>query len=37
MTLSLKVNRQDQVIYFIFSEIPDLKNFKIDTKIKSAS
>ena len=37
MTLSLKVNRQDHVIYFSFSEIPDLKNVKIDTKIRSAS
>ena len=37
MTLSLKVNRQGHVIYFSFSEISDLKNVKIDTKIKSAS
>ena len=37
MTLVLKVNRQGQVIYFIFCEIPDLKNVKIDTKINSAS
>ena len=37
MTLVLKVNRQGQVIYFNFFEIPDLRNVKIDTKIKSAS
>ena len=37
MTLSLKVNRRGHVIYFSFSELPDLKNVKIDTKIKSAS
>ena len=37
MTSVLKVNRQDHVIYFSFSEIPDLRNVKIDTKINSAS
>ena len=37
MTLSLKIIRQGHVIYFIFSEISDLENVKIDTKIKSAS
>ena len=37
MTLVLKVNRQSQVIFFSFSEIPDLRNVKIDTKINSAS
>ena len=37
MTLIFKVNRQGQVIYFNFFEIPDLKNVKIDTKISSAS
>ena len=37
MTLVLKVNRQGQVIYFSFSEIPDLRNVKVDTKINSAS
>ena len=35
MTLILKVNRQGQVIYFNFFEIPDLGNVKIDTKINS--
>ena len=37
MTLVLKVNRQGQVIYFIFFEIPDLSIVKINTKIISAS
>ena len=37
MILILKVNRQDQVIYFSFFEIPDFRNVKIDTKINSAS
>ena len=37
MTLDFKVNRQGHVIYFIFFEIPDLKNVRIDTKINSAS
>ena len=37
MTLILKVNRQGQVIYFNFVEIPDLRNVKINTKINSAS
>ena len=37
MTSVLKVNRQGQMIYFSFSEIPDIRNVKIDTKIKSAS
>ena len=37
MTLVLKVNRQGQVIYFNFFEIPDLRNVKIDTEINSAS
>ena len=37
MTLALKVNRQGQVIYSSFFEIPDLRNVKIDTKINSAS
>ena len=37
MTLILKINRQGHVIYFDFSEIPDLENVKIDTKINSAS
>jgi len=33
MTLILKVNRQGQVIYFEFSEISEIKNVKINTKI----
>ena len=37
MTLGLKVIRQGQVNYFNFSEIPDLRNAKIDTKINFAS
>ena len=37
MTLVFKVNRKSQVIYFIFFEIPDLRNVKIDPKINSAS
>ena len=37
MTLVLKVNRQGQVIYSSFFEIPDFRNVKIDTKINSAS
>ena len=37
MTLILKVNRQNHVIYFSFSEIPDLRKVNIDTKINSAS
>ena len=37
MALVFKVNRQGQVIYFNFFEIPDLRNVNIDTKINSAS
>ena len=37
MTLVLKVNRQGQVIYFNFFEIPDLWNVRMNTKINSAS
>ena len=37
MTLGLKVNRQGQVIYFNFFEIPDLRNVRINTKINSVS
>ena len=35
MTSVLKVNCQGQVIYFSFSEIPDLRNVKIDKTINS--
>ena len=31
MTLILKINRQCEVIYSSFSEIPDLRNVKIRT------
>ena len=31
------VIRQGQVIYFKFSEISELRNVKIDTKIQAAS
>ena len=37
MTLVLEVNLQRQVIYFSFSEIPDLRNVKNDIKINSLS
>ena len=37
MTLVLKVNRQDQVIYSSFSDMPDLRNVEIDTRINFAS
>ena len=37
MTLVLKVNRQNHVIYFNFFEILDLENVKINTKINSVS
>ena len=37
MTSVLKINRQGQVIYFSFYEIPDLRNVQIDTTINSAS
>ena len=36
-TLVLKVNRQSQVIYSSFSEIPDLRYVKIDTTFNYAS
>ena len=37
MTLILKINRQGRVVYYSFSEISDLINVEIDTKINSAS
>ena len=37
LTLIFKVNHQGQVIDFGFSEIIDLGNVRIDTKVKSAS
>ena len=37
MTLSSKVNRQGHVIFFNIFDIPDLKNVRIDTKIKSVA
>ena len=37
LTLTFKVNRQGQVIYFNFCEISDLRNVRINTKINSAS
>ena len=37
VTLSSKVNRQGQVIFFNIFDIPDLENVRIDTKIKSVA
>ena len=37
LTLIFKVNHQGQVTDFGFSEILDLENVRIDTKIKSAA
>ena len=37
MTLSCKVNRQGQVIFFNIFDIPDLENVRIGTKIKSVA
>ena len=37
LTEIFKVKHQDQVIDFGFSEILDLENVRIDTKVKSAS
>ena len=35
LTLKIKVNHRGQVIENIFSEIPDVENVRIDTKIES--
>ena len=35
LTLTFKVNCQGQVIDFVFVEIPDLENVRIDTEILS--
>ena len=37
MTSVLKINRQGHVIHFSFSDIPDLRNVKIDIRIYFAS
>ena len=37
LTFIFKVNHQGQVIYSRFSEISDIENVRIDTKIKSAA
>ena len=37
LTFIFKVKHQDQVTYFEFSEILDLANVRIDTKIKSVA
>ena len=35
LTLTFKVNYQDQVIDFVLFEVPDLENVRIDTEILS--